>query len=63
MTTFKCQCCGEDAEPQTSVHDAILGPICKDCNDGATEGRSILARNGVTGVYYGSCPDNGKGEP
>lgn len=62
MTTFKCQCCGEDAEPQAGCHDLVLGPICKDCKDGAMEGQSILDREGVSGVYHGPCPDNGKGE-
>ena len=62
MTATLCNCCHEQIPNESKpIKDELLGHICEVCCDGAEEGVRHLRKFGVSGVYFGRCPDQPEG--
>ena len=62
-TSQKCHCCGDACGSAAPRFDVVLGFLCGACADGSENGRGILRKFGVRGIYIGPCPDHRKGQP
>jgi hypothetical protein len=58
-TAMQCKCCDE-AKSGTFLYDSTLGVVCLDCAEGIRIGHKLMKKNGIEGIYAGTCGDNEK---